>query len=293
MRTHRGVPVTVVALLLFPTSDAVAQTPSLDELLTRVATYVADLTPRIANVVALESYEQRENSYPANSRIRRLKSDVLLVRPSDGPDWIVFRDVGEVNGKQVRYEADRLVRLFGEPTADAAEKISRIAGEGVRFNVPGGSVAATNPFLVFALMHRFYHSRLKFTMGREDRGVGSGVRVLRFEERQTRLPSGKGAKQETLPILGPLGPVKGNVWVEQSSGRILKTEGRIGRAPRSATSVTTFAQDDRLGVTMPKEMRTSWTNPQTSRPVNGVAKYEGFRRFDVRTDASLVQELGR
>jgi len=44
-----------------------------------------------------------------------------------------------------------------------------------------------------------------------------------------------------------------------------------------STTKTTFARDERLGILVPKEMRTEWRN------FSGTAKYSNYRRFEVRT----------
>lgn len=285
IRNYRAVAV-VAALFLPLPAQGRAQAPALHDFVARVAGYVTNLTPKIASVVAVEHYQQR--LWPSTStRTIRLKSDFLLVRPGDAANWIMFRDVVEVNGKPIRYEEDRLVKLFGEPDADVAGRISRIVDESLRFHLPGGSVAVTNPFLVVALMHPHYQPRLAFTMGGEDRRVGRDVRVLRFEEREPRTSPNSAKGAQAPPILDSLGLVRGSVWAEQETGRIVKTEVRIGRGTRLATNTTTFVQNDRLGVMVPREMRTSWRE-LGSAPVEGVATYDGFRQFEVRTEAAIA-----
>ena len=64
-----------------------------------------------------------------------------------------------------------------------------------------------------------------------------------------------------------------------------------GETPRLSTTITTFAPDERLGLTVPREMRTTWPytgRDATGRPVNGTATYEQFRRFDVTTEATIA-----
>ena len=123
---------------------------------------------------------------------------------------------------------------------------------------------------------RFYQPRLRFTLGAEDRSVGRGVVILKFEE-----------PRSSEPLLGKTGLVRGSVWVEGATGRVVKAEARIATSSVS-TTVTTFAHDERLGITVPREMRTTWTSAAFGL-VTGVAKYENYRRFDIRTDESIVQ----
>jgi hypothetical protein len=46
--------------------------------------------------------------------------------------------------------------------------------------------------------------------------------------------------------------------------------------------------DEKLGVMVPKEMRTSWRHDNT--PVNGTARYSNYRRFQVTADTPIIQQ---
>jgi hypothetical protein len=293
--------VAALAVILLLTPSPSAQQPPLDEVRARMAAYVTGFFLRFSNVVAVETYEQNaRETFPVGQRRlvmsykRALKSDVLLVRyPGAALDRMMFRDVGEVDGKPVHHQQDRLIRLFAEPAPDAAERAAAISSESARFHMSGASFAVTNPLLVVALMQPHYQSRLRFTLGGEERSLGRGVRLVRFEEAAAAAPPSGGGR-EAQPLLAPLGGVRGNVWVDAETGTILKTEARIGSPPAVAVSITTFGLDARLALTVPTEMRTTWTYVDAQKvserpPVNGVATYSGFRRFDVRTDSSAVQ----
>jgi hypothetical protein len=139
-------------------------------------------------------------------------------------------------------------------------------------------------------MHEHYQPRLRLALGGEERSLGPGVRVVRFEETTDRRAAGAGAGQ-LRPILGADGTIRGSVWVDASSGRIVRTEGRMAGVLRTSTTITTFVRDERLALTVPAEMRTTWTYTDNrggvGGPVNGVARYGNFRRFDVKTDTSI------
>jgi hypothetical protein len=289
-----------VAVALSAVSSSLAQQPTLDDVLSRTATSVGQLIPRLANVVMAEAYDQRTytQAFAGTTAIRqtvewRLQSTVLLVRyPMGDLDWMMFRDVAEVNGTPLGHAPDRLLTLFAQPGVDADQRAAQISFESARHHIPGGSFAVTNPLLVVSLVQRHYQPRLRFTLGGEERSLGPGIRVLRFEERD-ELPSGadgKGPRERLPPLLTGLGRLRGNVWVEASSGRIVKTEARLGANEDTATTITTFGHDERLGLMVPREMRTTWMyrTDRTRRPVTGVATYSDFRRFEVRTEESLA-----
>jgi hypothetical protein len=285
---------------------ALLSAQSVDDVRARVGAYVSQFTPQFANVVALETYEQTTKaaltgvSSPgaafggpaplATPVTWRFKADLLLVRyPLAELDWMMFRDVTEIDGERVRHEENRLMTLFAEPTIESAQRAARISQESLRYHVPGGSFAVTNPLLVLALMQTHYQDRLRFRLGGQERSLGPGVRVMAFEELESRASgSNSGTKEPAPPLLAGVGRVRGNVWVEVETGRIVKTEARIGDGTRGiSTSITTFARDARLGLTVPVEMRTTWT--YNREPVTGIATYSDFRRFEVRTDPVVVE----
>ena len=87
-------------------------------------------------------------------------------------------------------------------------------------------------------------------------------------------------------------------WVEESTGRILKAEARLGRAPNTATSTTTFRFDEALGIHVPAEMKESRVGrSRATRRVfvdqfTGVASYSRFRRFEVKTREEIEDPAG-
>jgi len=268
-----------------------AQSQRVEDLLSRTGEYVIDSIRRLANVVAVEVYEQRLFDQSASTgrgpltllgtdSDRRLTSDVLLVRfPGAETDWMLFRDVTVVNGTPVRQSLRRLLALFEEPgeRAAAEAQAAAIAVESAGYHMPGGSFAVTNPLVAVALMHPSYQPRLRFTLGGEDRSMGNGIRVVRFQE----LEQSSGGK--LAPLFGPVGRARGSVWIEENSGRILKTDTQFAGSTFSASSTTTFAIDERLGMLVPVEMRTRWRATRTA-TVSGIATYGQFRRFAVRTE---------
>ena len=213
--------VTAIALAMSPTG---AQTPSLDEVLPRAQRYVAQWVPQLANIVAVEEYEQRMTLPARPLRTLKLKSDILLVRyPGADVDWMFFRDVTESDGRAQSSGQDRLLYLFQNQTAGTADRASRISNEAVRYSLPGATFAATNPLLTVALMQTYYQTRFRFTLGDIDRSVGPTARVIRFEEIEEirEKANGEGARRETLPVLlGAAGRVRGSTWVEQETGRV-------------------------------------------------------------------------
>jgi hypothetical protein len=86
------------------------QDPSLAEVLKRAAIYVANFQKQLSGIVAEETYEQRVKKQSGGLSIerRKLRSDLLLVRPVGSDRYVEFRDVFEVDGR-----APTLIRTPG------------------------------------------------------------------------------------------------------------------------------------------------------------------------------------
>jgi hypothetical protein len=262
----------LLVLLLFGRSGVDAQSPSLVEVLQRANGYLREWFPQLANVVATETFEER--SLPQR---RRLTSDLLLVRYPGGEGWMMFRDVATVDGRKLPHDSNRLVKLFTEQTAGAHEQALRISAEGLQNHLPGATASVTNPLLGVALMQEGYQVRLRFLLGNPESSLGAQVQALHFAELEERVVDGN---RESLPLLLPdAGRVSGTVWLDVTTGMIVKTEAKMVNKTAS-TSTTVFAREERIGIMLPREMQVAWRN------TDGVAKYSNYRRFDVQTSSS-------
>lgn len=264
--------------------QAGSQGVNADELVARASQYVAAFVSRFSSVVAEEDYTQR---LVLERRTRRLRSDFLIVQIPGGTDWLSFRDVFEVDGKPVRDRDERLVTLFLEPPSDSLlRRASEISEAGARFNFPGIG-GLNNPLMALALVQEAYRVRFRWSLVRNDRGVGPDVWSVRYEElvRPTVL---RGNGNRDLPI-------NGQIWIDLPTGRVLKTELRMeqggsavgrGMVLRNRSDVvTTFQFDERFQIAVPTEMRENHffgTND-----VSAVAIYGRFRRFDVKTEEAV------
>src|SRR5678816_2610214 len=134
--------------------------PLLDDVLDKVTDYVSVYTRAFVGVVAEETYRQEVRlrstgndlrGFPLEGQrqMRTLKSDVLLVRAPAGDRWLQFRDVFEVDGKPVRDRAERLTKLFLQPSASMQRQVDDIAAASARYNI--GDVNRNINLPVFAL----------------------------------------------------------------------------------------------------------------------------------------------
>lgn len=261
-----------------------AQSPTLDELLDRMSAHIHASVPRLANVVCEEEYVQRRRS-PATER--RLRSDFLLVHypPGGANQWMVFRDVLEVDGTPTAEQPQRVRDLFIEPAEDAMTRAIRIAVEGLRYHMRGFPPVLVNPLSAVTILQDHNRAALRFRRGDEDRSVGPGVRTVRFEEPRND-------PNRPLPLFSRIGG-RGIAWIEEATGRIVKAELRLPPFNNEgARSTTTFRFDDRLQVDVPAEMQTSWRDPASPRNhVTGVATYGQCRRFDAHAETTIELPL--
>jgi hypothetical protein len=244
-----------------------AQTPAPD-VLQQAAEYLSGFVHDLSNVVAQEEFELITR---ASNGVQRSKvvSDFMLVRyPGSEQDWLAFRAVQQVNGVTVLNQQDRATELFLRPFADALQRAREIAREGERI-VP----TIFNPLLAISFFQAEYQPRFRFTV--RDIDSASGARAVQFVE--TARPTLFLDRTATLPI-------QGTAWIEEDSGRIVRTELRIGAPTRTVR--TTFRRDDRLAIMVPDEMNASH-QIGSARDVRGTATYGNFRRFEVRTEESL------
>jgi len=240
---------------------------TLEELLSRVSAYVHVFVDRFSNVVATEQYVQ-ERVRGIRGGKHALTSDYLLITLPGSADWIECRDVYEADGKQVGDRQTRLLKLLrdGSPN-DWSARASAVARESTRYNLD--DIGTLNrPLVTLALMQAPYRARLEVTEGKADPATGPGIGIIAFRE------IGAARMFEKSPVWG-------RVWVNTSSGVILKTELSFGNPRTPSQVVTTFKEDPSLGVAVPIEMTELYHLGGLSGDITGNATYGAFRRFGV------------
>ena len=173
-------------------------------------------------------------------------------------DWIGFRDVLEVDGRQVRDRQDRLAALFLGDTATALAQARRIAKESSRYNLGSTGRTVNVPTYALFYLHPVNTRRLRFE--KEDEGCGDDdtAWVVGFEEVE-RPTLARGFENIDLPS-------RGRFCLDPVSGRVLETEfelhhpsaGRRRLATDAKVSVT-FALEPRLNLWVPAQMRETYS----------------------------------
>src|SRR5436190_17219474 len=142
----------------------------------------------------------------ARARHRDLRSDFLLVKSPDTEALVPFRDVIQVDGIMVRDREERLAKLFLTESADAMGRAERIREEGARYNLGNMRSTLGNPVLALGVLQQSYQHRFKFSLGKDDKGMGPGVAVVEYKETQS-----------PAMIQGEAGrdlPAHGRLWID-------------------------------------------------------------------------------
>ncbi len=269
-----------LVVLVVGAAAAAGQRLDVDEVLFRASQAILDFEKVFSNVVTEEMYGQRVVD-PSGKvrRERKLVSDFLLVRPPGADSWFGFRDVLQVDGKQVRDRQKRLSRLFLESPDDALEQAARVAKESARYNIGGISRNINLPTMALAILHPMNQYRFYFEKAGEETVEGTMAWVIRFVEhrRPTLVRAGRGDVF-----------ARGTVWVDPEGGHLLRSELFVGDAnsPVRSRSMVEYRLDEEMGFWLPTRMEEVYDRPGRTRSpvIEGVADYSNFRRFEVQVD---------
>jgi len=195
-----------------------------------------------------------------------------------------FRDVFEVDGRSVRDAShqDRLLKLFMDRPQDAVRRAREIEEAGAWFNLADIGTLS-DPLITAGFLQTGFRRRFHFERAGLEKSLGPDVRIVRFEERQRPTVIKSGPDHDL--------PARGVVWVEEGTGRIVKTQLKLGLTD----IVTSYRWDEELQMMVPGEMRESYPAPPArlgaisakKDDVRCLATYSRFRRFDVRTTETI------
>ena len=264
----------------------------LDDVIGRASAYVAAYVDDLSNVVMEEDY--RQAYYPGRWSLRRvnrrLVSELLLMRVGGDGRWVGFRDVVQVNGRELANRGSRLASLFVDDStgidgeSSVLARARRISEESARynlgtthrtFNVPTYSLMFLHP----ANLDRFRFERMR--TDREDCGGAATARNVRFEE--VAYPTmTRGFRDIDLPA-------RGRFCIDPESGRVLEAEFELhhpamGEQPSAeARAHVSFELEPRLNLWVPTEMRDNVVEQRGPVRVvmDGTARYRNYRQFDV------------
>ena len=278
-----------LAALMAAASLQAQPEPSLATVLARAAAYVADYQTRLAGIVAEELYRQNVQMTSRGGRqtreFRQLRSDVLMVKPSGADRWLQFRDVFEVDRKPIRDRDQRLYKLFVESSQSAATSRTRaeqIQAESARFNIGPVMRTVNMPILALLFLERSVQPIITFkkaNAGNVKRfdGLAAADDVWLIEYRETM--DGTLVRGESNRDI----PSHGRIWIDSTSGRILRTELVSEDIAIRANIDVSYKAEPGLDLLVPAEMREVYLVRRTESRIDGRAEYSRFRQFIVTT----------
>ena len=292
MRRRLIAPLIVLALLAASAVSLPAQTAA-EAAVAEAGRYLQTFTEEVAGVVLEEKYLQQAQGRVVSAR--ELVSDLaIMADPRFG--WIEFRDVFKVDGQAIRDRQDRVVELFANPSPDSLAQAQRIVQEGARHNLNpvGVQFARTLNLPMAALMYlrNENQSRSRFRRVSLDSIGGHRVLIVRFEE--TAEPRLIGSADNA--------PARGSFWIEQETGRVLRTRLEIN-SRRGTTNIQAIIDVDygeapEVGLWLPRQMEENYNFSdgmgRMLANIFGRAIYTNVRKFRVDIEENVDEsELKR
>jgi hypothetical protein len=283
---------TALLMILGSASMRAARQPALSDLLDRATRYVLDYEQSFTLLVSDEEYVQwiERPTNPGTNLNRAnpgggmigggqqktvtIKSDFLLVQLGEGQGWMPFRDVFAVNGRETRHHDDRLAKLFLSDNRDAFDLATKIHNDSKQHDL--GQVARTIniPTLAMAFLHPRVRERFTFRQAGEEVIAARTVERVNFREtaRPTLIKTTRGRD------LG----LEGTLWIDSTSGTIVKTE-MVAADPAVRAQVTvTFRRDADLGFWVPSLMEEYYKANLALDEVFARATYTNPRSYEAR-----------
>jgi hypothetical protein len=274
-------------------ANPAAQTPSLEDVLKRAATYVAAFRNELSGIVAEEVYRQEiantgrlTNPLLVNPR-RQLKSALLLIKPGGSDRYVELRDVFEVDGAPLHDRQGRLESLLRDRTASADAQIQAIIAESARYNIGRITRNVNTPLMTLQFLDAEQQSRFQFKHADKSKPVFADERdkaandapvfrvatemwIIEYRER--------GGNTIIRTPTGGRMPAHGRFWVDPVSGSILISELVVDGSGVIATVTVSYQSDPLMGFLVPIEMRESYVGH--GERITGHAEYSKFRQID-------------
>jgi hypothetical protein len=208
--------------------------PPLQTVVDRMAAYVAAYGAQTSFVVAVEKYTQQVTVDEKTLRPRSLLSEYAIVKADDKVGWTGFRDVVEVDGRQVTDRRDRLERLFTGPAGGEGE-LRRIANESARYNV--GPIARNLNVPTTALFFLHPARVARFAFSQKGTKTIDGVKTWVLDFRESARPT-LVMKRDGSDV-----PCEGTVWVVPEDGTVVRTRMRLRNFANTITAGGTVRSD--------------------------------------------------
>jgi hypothetical protein len=193
----------------------------------------------------------------------------------DAQAWTTFRDVVEVDGRELGGHEGRLAKLFAGPSPTASAQARRILEEGSRYNLgPRRDVNLPTLALVWLLPANQRRLELELT-GERTTAAGRGVEVQFREVAHPTLVRDGGRDVSS----------HGRFWIDPTRGVVLGSE--IRYEARGSVS-TEYRPEADFDVLVPDVMREQGTYDRAR--LETTARYAKYRRFVAATTRNVAQE---
>jgi len=240
--TRQGRAVALVVLSLTPAAAA-QKSPPLGDILRASATYVADYSERLHAVVADESWLQLEVSGGATRITRRLVSEVAFVGDGMGR-FAFYRDVQTMDGKSVRDDASRFLRLFQPPTNASLASALQLTQDGGRYYVSPRLQVFDELLGPLALLRDENQAKATFKLEGIKKADGAEIATLHFAE-----------VARSHVINSPIDePATGRLVLDVRTGAVRRTELVISNRNVNFRIAVVYALDSALGFWLPSSM---------------------------------------
>ena len=277
-----------ISLAVLAAARPAGQQPSLKEVLERSAAYVERFHQQLSEIVSEETYTQTVTNTTRFSNTllaqptQRLRSDLILVKPSGSERFVELRDVFEVNGSPIRDRDARLEALLRDSGGGA--RIDAILTESARYNIGSITRNINTPVMPLQFLDKANQRRFEFKHVEKPKPV--------FADTQHRAANEAGVFRVTTEmwtiayrergrntiIRRPNGeglPVRGRFWIDPSTGAVLISEMIADGGGVLATITVSYQSEPLRGLLVPVEMRESYV--RSGERISGHAVYDRFR----------------
>jgi hypothetical protein len=284
--------VTAWLLLCLPALHASGQEPPLPAVLERAGAYAAQFQQQLASIVSEEHYVQEWTKLPkrwplrSDPRRRDLRSDLLLVKPPSGNEWIQFRDVIEADGLPIGNRSDRALKLFLEAPPNAEVQLAHILDESSRYNIGNIQRTLNTPMLAMVFLDPANQHRFRFFRSKDRKpqlplaGPAADCWVIRYEEVEPNTMIRTTGMRDL--------PSHGRFWIAPATGMVLMTELVVQNREVGAVIDVRYQTDPQFAVAVPAEMRERTEGRTNGSRIDGVATYDRFRQFQVNVDEKFL-----
>lgn len=264
--------------------------PALDVVLARAAVYVAAFRQQLSGIIAEETYTQQiantsrfVDGFKATPS-RRLKSDLLLVKPAGSDRYVELRDVFEVDGAPVRDRQSRLERLIADPSASADQQLGDIIAASARYNIGAITRNINTPLMALQFLDASNQPRFRFkhlpksgpVFGTAQDPTANDAPVFRVSTEMWTIEYQEQGRNTIIRSPdGDRRPAKGRFWINPSDGSVLISELIVDGGGVLATVTVSYQTEPLMGFLVPIEMRESYIGK--GERITGQAEYGRFR----------------